>query len=66
MPKKIRQLKALLTKAGCRCEPGKGSHTKWSHPATRRKLTLSGKNGSDAKAYQERDVYQFLKEIKQQ
>jgi predicted RNA binding protein YcfA (HicA-like mRNA interferase family) len=32
MPKKIRELKAMLRKAGFRWRPGKGSHTIWEHP----------------------------------
>ena len=54
MPKKIRELKAMLVKAGCISEPGKGSHTKWKHPAIERKIVLSGKDGADAKKYQEK------------
>jgi len=63
MPKKIRQLKAMLLKAGCHPESGKGSHAKWSHPKLANKLTLSGKDGADAKRYQEKDVLDFLKEL---
>jgi predicted RNA binding protein YcfA (HicA-like mRNA interferase family) len=63
MPKKIRELKAMLLRAGCQCESGKGSHTKWSHPELANKLTLSGKDGADAKRYQEKDVLEFLKQL---
>ena len=49
MPKKIRELKSMLLKTGCICEPGKGSHTKWKHPLINRKIVLSGKDGADAK-----------------
>jgi predicted RNA binding protein YcfA (HicA-like mRNA interferase family) len=69
MPKKIRELKSLLSRAGFTCTPGKGSHTKWFHPLLPGKLTLSGKDGADAKAYQEQDVnnaLQKLKEIEQE
>ena len=69
MPKKIRELKSLLLKAGFTCTPGKGSHTKWFHPLLREKLTLSGKDGNYAKPYQEKDVnnaLQRLKEIEQE
>ena len=64
MPKKIRELKSMLLKIGCICEPGKGSHTKWKHPLVDRKIVLSGKDGADAKKYQEREVMQLLKDIK--
>jgi predicted RNA binding protein YcfA (HicA-like mRNA interferase family) len=69
MPKKIRELKSLLLKAGFTCAPGKGSHTKWFHPLLPGKLTLSGKDGNDAKPYQEKDVnkaLEMLKEIQQE
>jgi predicted RNA binding protein YcfA (HicA-like mRNA interferase family) len=65
MPKKIRELKGLLFRAGFVWEPGKGSHTKWSHPLLSGKLTLSGKDGADAKPYQEQDVENALKRLEQ-
>ncbi len=43
--------------------PGKGSHTNWIHPLYNGKLTLSGKDGSDAKPYQEKEVRQAIKEV---
>jgi predicted RNA binding protein YcfA (HicA-like mRNA interferase family) len=63
MPKKIRELKSLLLKAGFMWEPGKGSHTKWTHPLLPGKLVLSGKDGADAKPYQERDVENALQRL---
>ncbi|MEZ2276396.1 MAG: type II toxin-antitoxin system HicA family toxin [Microcoleus sp.] len=63
MPRKIRDLKSLLLKAGFACESAKGSHTKWSHPLLQGKLTLSGKDGGDAKLYQEKDVDNALKQL---
>jgi len=65
MPKTIRELKTMLRKAGCISEPGKGSHTKWKHPLINRKIVLSGKDGADAKRYQEKEVIQLLKDIKE-
>jgi predicted RNA binding protein YcfA (HicA-like mRNA interferase family) len=32
MPKKIKELKAMLLKEGFTLKSGKGSHTKWYHP----------------------------------
>ena len=64
MPKKIRELKSFLLKVGFICEPGKGSHTKWSHYLLSGKLTLSGKDSDDAKPYQEKDVNNALKRLK--
>lgn len=43
--------------------PGKGSHTNWIHPLYVGKLTVSGKDSSDAKPYQEKDVQQAIKEV---
>ena len=65
MPKKIRELKAMLRKAGCFSRPGKGSHTIWGHPTTTAKITLSGADGDDAHPYQEKDVRVFLRKLKE-
>ncbi|MGI9061552.1 MAG: type II toxin-antitoxin system HicA family toxin [Ktedonobacteraceae bacterium] len=65
MPKKIRELKAMLRKAGFFMLPGKGSHTVWEHPSLKEDLTLSGQDGSDAKPYQEKDVSNILKKLKE-
>ncbi len=51
MSKKIRELKAMLNKAGFTETSGKGSHTKWLHPLFLGRITLSGKDGNDAKPY---------------
>jgi hypothetical protein len=60
MPRKLRELKADLRRAGCTMRPGKGSHTVWGHPLMPRKLVLSGSDGDDAKPYQERNLREFL------
>ncbi len=65
MPKKIRELKSLLLKAGFDWRPGKGSHTAWEHPLLSEPIILSGQDGADAKPYQERDVRKALKKLKQ-
>ena len=63
MPKKIRELKAALGKAGwVQVAGGKGSHSKWAHPKVSRRLILSGKDGNDAKPKQERDVENAVRE----
>ncbi|MGF1518148.1 MAG: type II toxin-antitoxin system HicA family toxin [Nodosilinea sp.] len=66
MPKKIRELKAMLKKAGFHEKSGKGSHTKWLHPQYLGRITLSGKDGSDAQPYQEREVAEAIKIVMQQ
>jgi len=63
MPKSIRQLKQMLRDAGWVMIPGgKGSHTKWMHAQVIRRVILSGKDGDDAKPYQEKDVARALRE----
>jgi predicted RNA binding protein YcfA (HicA-like mRNA interferase family) len=67
MPRKIRQLKADLRKAGFVLEPmrGKGSHERWVHrfhPGIG--VTLSGHDGDDAQHYQEREVRQAIAEAR--
>ena len=65
MPKKIRELKSLLLKAGFYWRSGKGSHTRWMHPLLLRNITLSGNDGDDAKPYQEKDVSNALQKLKE-
>ncbi|MBW4555872.1 MAG: type II toxin-antitoxin system HicA family toxin [Trichormus sp. ATA11-4-KO1] len=65
MPKKIRELKSLLLQAGFTCRPGKGSHTNWYHILLPGRVTISGKDGNDAKAYQEKDVNNAIKKIEE-
>jgi predicted RNA binding protein YcfA (HicA-like mRNA interferase family) len=65
MPKKIRELKAMLRKAGFVQRAGKGSHTIWSHPKLSEFIVLSGKDGDDAKPYQEKDVHVILKKLEE-
>ena len=66
MPKKIRELKAILKKAGFIClkDRGKGSHTVWEHPNVRNNVILSGKDGKDAQRYQEKRVEEAIEEAK--
>ena len=59
MPRKIRELKADLHRAGFieRTRRGKGDHSWWSHDlAPAFPVNLDGRDGSDAAHYQERDV----------
>jgi predicted RNA binding protein YcfA (HicA-like mRNA interferase family) len=63
MPRKIRQLRADLRRAGYEELPrrGKGSHTVWAHPAVPAlQPTIAGRDGDDAKPYQERAVREAL------
>lgn len=65
MPKKIRELRQMLRYANFTEIPGKGSHTNWIHPLYAGKLTVSGKDSSDAKRYQEKDVQQAIQEVEE-
>jgi predicted RNA binding protein YcfA (HicA-like mRNA interferase family) len=61
MPKKIRELKSMLQRAGFVMRAGKGSHTVWSHAKLKESITVSGRDGDDAKPYQEKDVRQIIR-----
>jgi predicted RNA binding protein YcfA (HicA-like mRNA interferase family) len=63
MPKKIRELKALLTKAGFVWRPAKGSHTVWQHPSGLGRVTLAGKDGADAPPYLERLILREIAKV---
>ena len=63
MPKKIREFKLLLRRIGFSELPGKGSHSNWVHPLYAGKLTISGKDGADAKPYQEKEVQKAIEEV---
>lgn len=63
MPKKIRELKQELTQMGFQKISGKGSHTNWIHSLYAGKLTPSGKDGGDAKSYQEKAVRDAIEEV---
>ena len=65
MPKKIRELNAMLRKAGFLQRAGKGSHTVWSHPQLSDSVVLSGNDGADARPYQEKDVRAILKKLEE-
>ena len=66
MPKKIRELKKILLKAGFSYRQGKGSHTFWTHPLiTDEPITISGKDGNDAKLYLEKAVEKRLKKLEE-
>lgn len=65
MPKKIRELKQLLRKAGFKELPGKGSHTNWIHPLYPGKITVSGKDGADVKPYQEKEIVGAIQQVEE-
>lgn len=55
----------MLLKAGFTYRPGKGSHTKWFHPLLLEPIVISGNDGNDAKAYQEKDVNNALQQLEE-
>jgi predicted RNA binding protein YcfA (HicA-like mRNA interferase family) len=64
MPRKIRELVDDLRAVGfALVAGGKGSHRKLTHPDFRGIVTLSGKDGDDAKRYQERQVQRAIEEV---
>ncbi len=64
MPKKIRELKSLLLKAGFTYQPAKGSHSKWIHAHLSQAIIIAGKDSSDAKPYLEKQCLEALKKLK--
>jgi predicted RNA binding protein YcfA (HicA-like mRNA interferase family) len=62
MPKKVRELKQYLSKAGFVLQKGrgKGSHTYWIHANLESPLVMPGKDGDDAPIYLERQVNKAL------
>jgi predicted RNA binding protein YcfA (HicA-like mRNA interferase family) len=63
MPKKIRELKAMLLKAGFTYRQGKGSHTNWTHPYLANVITIARKDGDDAPLYLEKQIAKALAEL---
>jgi predicted RNA binding protein YcfA (HicA-like mRNA interferase family) len=62
MPRKIRELIRDLKASGFVDRGGKGSHRNFVHPKVSRPVTISGKSGDDARAYQETAVRLAIEE----
>ena len=63
VPRKVRQLVSELQDAGfVLVAGGKGSHRKFRHPKVAGSVNLSGHDGDDAKAYQEKQVRNAIAE----
>ncbi len=65
MPRKIRELVEDLLDAGFEQRPGKGSHRNYSHPVVATMVTISGRDGDDARRYHEKAVRRALDEVNQ-
>ncbi len=62
MPKKVRELKRMLTKAGFLWRPGHGSHTVWWHAVkTHVSVAVCGHDGDDAPPYLEHKVKKAIR-----
>jgi predicted RNA binding protein YcfA (HicA-like mRNA interferase family) len=57
VPRKIRELVKDVR------DSGKGSHRKFTHENYQGAVTLSGREGDDAKAYQEKQVKRAIEEV---
>ena len=66
MPRKIRELKAQLTREGFIYLPkrGKGSHERWRHPLLKKTMTIPGKDGDDVPLYLEKQLAKLLNTLK--
>jgi len=62
MPRQIRSLIKDLQKAGFDDRGGKGNHRNFVHPNVTKPITISGKEGDDAKRYQEKAVRLAIEE----
>jgi len=56
MPRKLRQLRADLRKAGYRHDHSTGDHEIWKHPLVPGHVNVAGADGKDAQPYQEKAV----------
>ncbi len=64
MPRKIREVKAELRRAGFIWRTGRGSHTVWTHPLINDQLTIPGHDGDDVKPYLEGKVRLLLEKLR--
>ena len=67
MPRELRHLKSDPRKFGFyeRTDLGKGSHTRWFHPAAPEvTVTVSGADGVDAQHYQESAVRRAIAQVR--
>ena len=64
MPRKVRDLETDLRKEGFTRQPGKGSHRRWVHALYPGHVAISGREGADAKPYQEKAVRQAIQALR--
>jgi predicted RNA binding protein YcfA (HicA-like mRNA interferase family) len=65
LPKKIRELKVILTQSGFvqLKKRGKGSHQVWEHPKLENPIIIARKDGADAPRYLEKQVEDAIKRL---
>jgi hypothetical protein len=62
MPRKLRQLRSDLRRAGWAIDRQSGSHQIWKHPLLHvAEVNLAGADGQDAHPYQDRDVREAVR-----
>ena len=64
MPRKVKELIKDLKQAGFYEISGGSSHRKFTHVDYSGAVTVSGKLGSDAKTYQEKQIKQAIETVK--
>ncbi len=66
MPHTLRELRADRRREGFRIRRQKSSHATWGHPLIAGEgVELAGKEGSDARTYQERQVQAAVQRARQ-
>ena len=63
MPRKKRELRRELERAGFRKRDGKGDHTVYTHPLVPGHVSIDGKDGDDARKYDEKNVKHALDDL---
>jgi predicted RNA binding protein YcfA (HicA-like mRNA interferase family) len=65
VPKKIRETKKILRRAGFDYRQAKGSHTVWFHPEWDGRIVIARKDGDDTPDYLEQQVRDALLALEQ-
>jgi predicted RNA binding protein YcfA (HicA-like mRNA interferase family) len=66
MPRKLRELRSDLRRSGFVIDRRTGSHETWKHPTVPSvSVTLAGGDGADARPYQEDQVKEALRTVRE-
>ena len=66
MPRKVRELRADLRRAGFAIDHQSGSHQVWKHPLLPGiGVIVAGQDGADAKPYQESQLRRALRALRE-